>query len=272
MLENLYDPRTREGYRRYRSALDLFRKLLEHPWFRDLSPEVRVLDLCGGCGLGGAALCRALQERGYRTELTVLDLWREGLRVAEEWCRAELSDFVTCTCADAKVLPLRTSSFDLVLLYGYSVRCFTPWDYVRILQELRRVLRENSIIIVENRDVLLFLAENYEKLSVLVTSPDQEPVLSLHIGVNTLTGTVRRLHVGLESGRGEYLDLHFWYTSVLALLTYLYFEDVDVVQVGTDQFHTMVLGRRVRREVPNLPLEKATVITRIRGEFSWELM
>jgi len=58
------DPYTPEGRSRYEAALRLFRELVRHRWLEELSAkgELKVLDLCGGVGIGGVALAKALRE------------------------------------------------------------------------------------------------------------------------------------------------------------------------------------------------------------------
>ena len=59
------DPYTPEGRSRYEAALRLFRELVR-AWLEELSAkgELKVLVLCGGVGIGGVALAKALSERG----------------------------------------------------------------------------------------------------------------------------------------------------------------------------------------------------------------
>jgi len=112
-LEKLYrlfpwpeDPSSPEGRARYESAVSFFRELLGHPWLSELvsSPELSIVDVCGGTGIGGVALAKVLSEKGSGVRLFVVDARESALRLAESFGRAELGVPVEVRKLDAREL------------------------------------------------------------------------------------------------------------------------------------------------------------------------
>ncbi len=140
------DPWSEEGRARYEEAIKKFRSLLEHEWLSRLVGDrrtVRVLDVCGGTGIGGVALGKALSSRGLGVELTVVDLRREALEVAERFGTEELGS-VRVEIADATRLWELGLKADLALIYGFSTPHFNPWDMVRLLSSVADSLSDDG--------------------------------------------------------------------------------------------------------------------------------
>ena len=91
ILEELYelgiwpeDPYSEEGKRRFGLALEYMRKLIGHPFIEEVSRTgvLKVLELCGGTGIGGVAFAKALSEKGVKVDLMITDLRERALEVA----------------------------------------------------------------------------------------------------------------------------------------------------------------------------------------------
>jgi D-alanine-D-alanine ligase len=127
-----------------------------------LRPAHRILDLCGGQGRHALELAR----RGYQ-RLTVLDyapfLIQLGAREAAE---AVLP--VTFCRGDARIIPLRSGSFDVVLLMANSFGYFVDAaDDRQVLAEVARVLTRGGRFLLDLTDydytVRHFLPESWHE-------------------------------------------------------------------------------------------------------------
>jgi len=112
-----------------------------------LRPSDRILDLCGGQGRHALELAR----RGYQ-RLTVLDyatfLMHRGRREA-----AEAGLTVAFCRADARAVPLRSASIDVVLLMANSFGYFVDAsDDRRVLAEAARVLSPGGRFLLDITD------------------------------------------------------------------------------------------------------------------------
>lgn len=127
-----------------------------------LRPTDHILDLCGGQGRHALELAR----RGY-PRVTVLDyttfLLRRGHREAADdglsvhFCRG-----------DARAIPLRSASMDVVLLMANSFGCFAdPAEDRQMLAEAMRVLRPGGRLLLDLTDEQFirrhFLAESWHE-------------------------------------------------------------------------------------------------------------
>ena len=66
------DLHTAEGKSRFEKSIEVFKKIMEHSWVKELierKRSVTVLDICGGTGIGGIALTKILQDLGVKVDL-----------------------------------------------------------------------------------------------------------------------------------------------------------------------------------------------------------
>ncbi len=242
-LEELYrlvpwpeDPRSEEGKRRYVEALSQMRKLLGHEWLKQLLEsrrKVSVLDVCGGTGIGGVALARALQEAGVEVDLTILDLRRNALEVAFRWGREELGREVQVVEADARRAHEIGLRADIVLMYGLSAPHFDPWDMARLFSSVSEVLNSDGLFVIEETDrrYSIFFLQGYAR-ALAESAGEDSLVASFHVGYSVRRGTFRRATVKLPSaGRVVVSDFYFWGLAELMTLAWLFFEDVDFLPV-----------------------------------------
>jgi len=162
MLEELYemgiwpeDPYSEEGKRRYNHALEHMRKLTEHSFIKEISEAgvLKIPELCGGTGIGGVALAKALSEKGIEVDLMVTDLREKALEVARKWALEVLGKEIRTRILDARRAYKVKEVFDVALIYGLSISHFSPWDFAFILASLSEILQDKGIVIIGQVDI-----------------------------------------------------------------------------------------------------------------------
>ena len=87
---------------------------------------VKVLEVCGGTGIGGIALSKVLADRGISVDLLVTDLRWEALEVARKFSYEETGREAGTVLIDAREIHTIREKFNLVLMYGLSTPHFNP--------------------------------------------------------------------------------------------------------------------------------------------------
>ena len=120
-----------------------------------------ILDLA--CGPGRH--CLELGRRGYAA--TGLDFSPGLLTIAHTKARA-VARTPTFSCGDMRSLPWRTASFRSALLLGNSFGYYSDTENLRVLQELRRVLRPGGFLAlgVTNKTSYLASLEAFEEETI----------------------------------------------------------------------------------------------------------
>ncbi|RLE63457.1 MAG: methyltransferase type 12 [Thermoprotei archaeon] len=234
------DPKTPAGMKRYQEAIKRMELLLEHEWVKDFMERkyLKILDICSGTGIGGVALAKTLLKRGIKIYLSLVDIREEALKIAKEWAYKELQHEVHVYQMDAKEVHKLKEKFDIVLMYGFSAPHFNPWDLIKLLSSVSSCIKENGIFIIEETDrrYRIFLVGYRDP--VVENANEKSLTMSVHVGYDFKKGTIKRAYMDL-SKRGEiaYLDTFFWGLAELATLTWIFFEDVDMIQIrGTLHF------------------------------------
>ena len=227
------------GRERYDRALTYFRRVVIHPFFsRD---SFRVLDLMGGVGIGGVALCKALREAGREVELTVLDLRGEALSKAGDFASKELGKAPTLIEGDAFLVHELVDGADVVLIYGLTMPHFDPWRASLLLNSIREVVKPDGAVLIHHLDQVYW--EGY-----LHPSGDVYPffdgnlTLSLYKEYDTMRGSVRRVMLSPEKGEMVEYDVYQWSTSLLSSLVWAFFEDVEYFPILPDESAGIVMG------------------------------
>ena len=241
------DPWSAEGRRRLEKGIEDFAKLLEHPWLRQLTGSrrsVRVLDVCGGTGIGGVALAKALKNRGIDVSLTIVDLRPGALEKAEKLARLELGGNARTLVGDARELHRLSLEADLALLYGYSTPHFSPWDMVRFASSVASILPSDGVLLVEETDRIynIFYRAGYKQI-LAERVDDEHTVLSLHSSYDVKRGMFKRMLVDLSSGERVGFEVHFWGLADAAAMLWAFFEDVDLVQTASPTTGFLVARR-----------------------------
>jgi uncharacterized UPF0146 family protein len=245
------DPFAPGGRARYETALKFFRQLLEHEWLKELLPrgELSLLDICGGTGVGGVALAKALAEQGVKVRMTVCDLRESALRVAERFSAAELGSPARTIKADARELHALGEEFDAALLYGLSTPHFDAFAMVELLASASESLADDSLLLVEEGDRFYNMAILGRYRDVVYEGDEERGVLSMGAGYDALRGVVKRLYINPFTGERVALELRYWDLAGTLALAWLFFEDVDFVGYAGRAYTGMILARSPRKRL-----------------------
>jgi len=245
------DPFSPVGRARYEAALSFFRRLLEHEWLKELVArgELDLADICGGTGVGGVALAKALAERGVRVRLTVCDLRESSLRVAERFSAAELGSPARTIKADARELHALGEEFDAALLYGLSTPHFDAFAMIELLASASESLADDSLLLVEEGDRFYNMAILSRYRDVVYEGDEERGVLSMGAGYDALRGVVKRLYINPFTGERVALELRYWDLAGTLALAWLFFEDVDFVGYAGRAYTGMILARSPRKRL-----------------------
>ncbi len=191
------------------------------------------MDVCSGIGVAGYALSRMLVERGYRVELTLVDVRRDVLLRAREWIKSELGIELEVYAIDARTLHSLGREYDVALMWGSSSVHFDPWNMNRLLASLSHVLSGDGLLVMQETDRFYsILVRGYKEVLFLEDEHEGKAVLDVFAGYNPLKGTCRRRVIDLEdTSRRVSMDLYYWPVASLAALLWIFFEDIDVVEV-----------------------------------------
>lgn len=241
----------KEGKRRFEEALENLKLLLSHEWFRNIlsrKSRVRILDLCGGTGLGGIALCKLLSLENVDFELIVCDIRREALVKAEDYARSILGVSVRTLTADARRINDYVDNIDVILMYGFSTVHFNPWDMVRLIHATSHILSDIGIFVVEEMDRIykVFYKEGYEKAR-FEGKKFGHIIVSFHLGYDYVKGTFRRKIVDMSTKDYTLIDLYFWNIASLAALMWVFYEDVDFIEVSERDLAGYIIARGPRK-------------------------
>ena len=245
------DPYSVAGKERFKVAIEKMRKLVEHEYLKELvgtKDVIKILELCGGTGIGGVALAKVIKDLGKSVELMVTDLREEALATARRWGSEVLGINVEAEVIDAREVHRLGREFDIALLYGFSTPHFNPWDMVKLLTSTSKVLSNQGVFLVEETDrrYTVFLRTGYKWVLVEPRAKGESYVISYHADYDVLTGEVHRLFTTTKKPN-EFITMsvYFWGVAELATLMWLFFKDVDTLPILRTSF--IVLGYIPRR-------------------------
>ena len=262
------DPRTEEGFKRYEKAVRRFQILIEHEWFKALiqnKPQIHILEICSGMGIGGVALAKVLSEKNININLTLTDLRENALKIAKEWGYKELKKDICVIKVDARKTHTLETKADIILMYGLSAPHFNPWDMVRLLASASETLPNDGLMIMEESDRIyrIFYQRGYKE--VLIEKVDEERmVISTHAGYDMLKGTFDRAVIDLVSrSRPVILEAYFWGLAELMAFTWIFFEEIDFVKDPEGNVaQGFIMARKPRRKLSPDILAKTPKILR----------
>jgi SAM-dependent methyltransferase len=263
-LEDIYkvvpwpeDPWSEEGRSRYEDGLKRFKKLVSHEWIGSLASKrncIRILDVCGGTGIGGIALAKALMESGKNVELTITDLRKSALRTAVKFGK-EIGIKVMVRQVDALKIHEMGEKYDIVILYGNSAPHFNPWRMVRLIASVSDSVNEDGVFILEEVDRIYMLLVQGYRLVLPDEASKKRTVISIHSDYDPITGEIRRLEFDLMKRKRVELPLYFWGLAELMSIAWLFFEDIDFLRDEKGrrgQCRGLILAHGPRRKInPN---------------------
>ncbi|ACJ17416.1 SAM-dependent methyltransferase [Thermococcus onnurineus NA1] len=160
-----------------------------------LPEEPRVLDLCAGTGIAGAAAARATNA----PLLTVLDARKEDLEKARKWIEiAGISPELRLVTGDVREVSKLVGEHDLALLWGLTMPHFDPFDVIRIFANVALSLNEDGVFVMEETDRVYGILYQVGYKDFLVESKTEDyTLISVHEGYNLKRGTFKRTYYKL---------------------------------------------------------------------------
>ena len=219
-----------EGRRRFEEACSVFREVIEHPWVRSIlgKQRIRVLDVCGGTGIGGIALAKVLIERGLGIELVINDLRASALDKAARYAKEVLGIDIETLCCDATELHRLGVKADIVLMYGVSTPHFDPYRMIQLSASLARVVNPEGVVLIEEFDRVYGLLCRVGFRALTVERADEESaVITLDAGYDVKRGVFRRLFLDLVSMNRAVMEYRMWDVASVAAILWVFFRDVD---------------------------------------------
>lgn len=254
------DPWSAEGRERYLKAKEVFRKLLAHPWLKEIltTGNVRVLDLGSGKGIGGVAFTESLTERGIRPTLTMVDVRSSAveasLKFAEE--RGVKAEVYAMNALDAYKL----GTYDIVLMYGAIFAHFNSWDMCRLLASASEALAEKGVMVIEEFDRVHNVFMGGFKDIILENPKPENITISFYVDYNPVTGSYLRRFVRLRDGKNVLVPLNFRSISTIASLLWIFMKDVDMMKIDENLY--LILGKDKRGAVgPSDLAENPKILT-----------
>jgi SAM-dependent methyltransferase len=257
-LDNFYeifpwheDPYKPEGRERYESALKYFRELLAHKFFEDIleKKEVSVLDVCGGTGIGGVALSKALSEKVAKVQLTVLDLREAALHIAEKFSAEELGSPAKTCKTDARLVHTLGERFDVALLYGFTTPHFDDFSLIQLLASIASSLVPNGVFLLEEGDRFYSLTILGRYKDIYYEGDENKGVISLQVGYNPLRGVVKRLYLDPFTGKRAVIEMRYWNLSAPLSLTWVFFEEIDFFKYTGRNDRGIIVAKKPRNKL-----------------------
>jgi len=255
-----------EATKRFRASEKVFTALLaQHPFLRNLRKRVAIVDIAAGTGIGGAALTRALEAAGKRVRLLVTDVRGEDLPKVESWLGRKTETLV----AEAAQLHVKLGEgvFDIALLWGLSAVHFDPWEMARVLASISTILKSNGVFILEEYDrcYKVFYLKGYKNL-LEERKVGARRIVSIHTGYNQERAVFIRTFYTLPGHtKVARLSYHFWCLANIAAMTWLFFEDVDIIdpaEHGVDMVNHVMLAKNPRKSLAPHQLKPPRILTR----------
>lgn len=222
--------------KRLREAMRHFELLITHPWVRSTfsGGEVRVVDVCGGAGVGGVALAKVLRNTGLSVELIVVDLRASALEKARELSREVLGSEAGVVEGDAREVHRYVVSADIALLYGYTAAHFSPYDLLRLTISVAASLKPSGVFVLEEHDrfgdILMRIGYRY----VVPEHADEDMItLSIHSRYDHLRGVTERVFVKLPDYEAAKVPVRLWDLAGIAATLWAGFKDVDFLPIRT---------------------------------------
>ncbi len=251
------DPYTREGRARYEETIKEAEKIINHEWLsatlkgRD---SVKILDVCGGSGIAGAAFAKALKERGVKPKVIVIDLREEALNVARKFIEEEIGIKPETLALDVTRMHDANLNADLAVLWGLSTPHFSPWNLMKVISGIASNLVANGVLVIEevDRHAGIFMTNRYQLVLPELVS-ESKVTVSVHEGRDPITGYVSRILVSLTSGETVRMKAYFWDIASVAAITWAFFKDVDFIP-GKSGRHGYIIAKWPREALKPLDL------------------
>ncbi|USG99533.1 class I SAM-dependent methyltransferase [Thermococcus argininiproducens] len=195
-IRDEYDIESKRGRERFAELKDILSRYLP-------IKNGRALDI--GCNAGLSSF--VLEELGF--EVVGIDIQEKAVERAKELAkkRGSKAEFYVM---DAKNLDFKENTFDLVALLGYPLAHFSIWDFDKILQGVRRVLKPQGWIVIQESDFLWTLIRGFNQPGL-----EAEGLVRVNVDVNVYEGYLERLLVDFEKGVFSRDRFYIWSPWIL---------------------------------------------------------
>ncbi|WP_461865277.1 class I SAM-dependent methyltransferase [Thermococcus sp.] len=260
-LEELYryardymEPKNEGARKRFEQMIGLFMTL-------ELPGNGKVLDLCAGTGIAGAALTKATDAK----LLTLVDAREDDLKRSEEWLEmAGIEPEIRLVQGDIRGINKLVGEHDLAVLFGNTMIHFDPFDAVRIFAGVASTLSDGGVFMIEDTDRVYRILYLIGYKEFLVESKGEDHTLaSVHEGYNVFRGTFKRSYYLLPGFRkvGEF-DFYHWNLSSQLAIGRIFFREVQLIRAekeGFSRLSDVLIFRGPRREIARHVLEDFSV-------------
>jgi len=211
----------------------------------------RVLDLCAGTGIAGAALAKATGAK----LLTVLDARRDDLELAREWLEiAGINPELRTVQGDAREVAKLVGEHDVAVLWGHTMPHFDPFDAVRLFANVALVLSANGVFIIEDMDRVYWILYRIGYREFLIEGRKGDyTIASMHEGYDFERGTFKRGYYLLPGFRRiSGVDVHYWDIATQLAIGSVFFREYGVMrreEHGLKWVGDVLYFRGPRREV-----------------------
>ncbi len=276
-MEKLYEiypwpdnPYTSEGRARYVETLEDMEKIVSHQWFRkrlENKKQVSIIEFCSGYGVGGVGLARVLCEKyGLETSITLIDLRRKPLEVARRFSREELGYEAKTITHDVTEKIDLGRKYDIALLWGHSTPHFSPWDYIKLLANIHRSLKDKGIYFYDESDRTYTILVRTGYQYVLPELGGGKTVLTMHKKVDHVTGYIHRLAYNLDDQQRVDMKVYFWGLADSMAFTWMFFENIDFIPLKTNYVGVVIaIDPRTTVNVEDYLDKKPEVLRKIRS-------
>ncbi|ASJ02863.1 SAM-dependent methyltransferase [Thermococcus profundus] len=238
-LEELYswikwpmDPGDERAQKRFLAAKAFFNWAVKENMLPDRR-KIRILDLCAGTGLAGAALAEVLMEWGREVKLTLVDKRKEDLLKAEGWLDG-LEVEVYGAVMDCMENLRKLGTFDVALLWGLTMPHFDPFQTADLFRNIAKTLEGDGVFMLEETDRIhrIFYRGAYQKMLMESRTEDSE-IVSIDAGYNVKRGTIRRIYYRLPGFErlGE-VEHRYWDLAGLAGIGKALFREARIITPG----------------------------------------
>lgn len=238
-------------------ARERFRSLVR--FFRGIEPpeSPRVLDLCSGTGIVGAAASKAMGAR----LLTVLDIRADDPKRVNEWLEmAGIRPEVRVIIGDVRDVGELAGEHDVALLFGNTMIHFDPFDAVRIFAGVALSLSDDGVFLIEDTDRVygILYRTGYKEFFVEYRGEDYS-VASVHEGYDVRRGTFRRTYYRLPGfEKVGTFDFHHWDLATQLAVGRIFFREARLLSAGehgVKRVGDVLYFRDSRKDVAELVME-----------------
>ena len=246
---NPEDERARERFSRIAEFFESISDELPH--------EGKVLDICAGTGIAGAALAKATNAK----LLTLLDARKEDLEKAGEWLRiAGISPKLRLVQGDAREAASLVGEHDIAVLWGYTMPHFDPFDAVKLFANAALTLSNDGIFMIEDGDRVYGILYRAGYRNFLIEGRRENcTIASMHEGYDVVRGTFKRGYYILPGFKKiSTVEFHYWDIATQLAIGSVFFREYKLIRRNDHRVEgvgDVLIFKKPKRKIAELLLE-----------------